>query len=213
MNKPMNKPIVGLFAAGALLASLANVPALAQQKAPATTPATKAVVIPRGVFVTGQTPGQWLAKDRLMGAQVLNKDGQIIGSIDDLIINPVTNQVSGVILGAGGFLGVGTKQVGVLLSALVQTTKDGKTVLTLPAATKDVLTAMPAFVRAEPKKTVTERAKETAKEIAEKTKDAATAVKEKAAPVIDKAKDAAGKAVEKAKDAVTPAPAAPATPK
>ena len=117
------------------------------------------------------------------------------------------------ILGAGGFLGVGTKQVGVLLSALVQTTKDGKTVLTLPAATKDVLTAMPAFVRAEPKKTVTERAKETAKEIAEKTKDAATAVKEKAAPVIDKAKDAAGKAVEKAKDAVTPAPAAPATPK
>ena len=208
----MNKPFLGLLAAGALLASF---PALAQQKAPASaaTPAAKAVVVPPGVFVKGQTPGQWLAKDRLIGSQVLNKDGQIIGTIDDLIVNPITNQVSGVILGAGGFLGVGTKQVGVQLSALVFTTKDGKAVLSLPAATKEVLTAVPAFARAEPKKSVTEKAKEKASEIAEKAKDAAAAVKEKAAPLIEKAKDATGKAVEKAKDAVTPAPAAPATPK
>ena len=203
----MNKPFLGLLAAGALLASI---PALAQQPAPAAPAATKSVAIPRGVFVIGQTPGQWLAKDRLIGAQVLNKDGQIIGTIDDLIVNPVTNQVSGVILGAGGFLGVGAKQVGVSLAALVQTTKDGKTVISLPAATKEVLTAIPAFQRAEPKKSVTEKAKEKAKEIAEKTKDAAAAVKEKAAPMIDKAKDAAGAAVDKAKEAVKPStPAAP----
>ena len=206
----MNKPILSLIAAGAMLVSI---PALAQQKAPApattpaATPAPKPVVIPRGVFVTGQTPGQWLAKDRLIGSQVVNKDGHIIGTIDDLIVNPITNQVSGVILGAGGFLGVGTKQVGVALNALVQTTKDGKTVISLPAATKEVLGAVPAFQRAEPKKTATERAKEKAKEIGEKAKDAAAAVKEKAAPVIERAKDATGKAVEKAKEAVTPAPA------
>ena len=121
---PISKPILSLIAASALLVSI---PALAQQKAPATapaaTPAAKPVVIPRGVFVTGQTPGQWLAKDRLIGSQVLNKDGQIIGSIEDLIVNPVTNQVSGVILGAGGFLGVGTKQVGVSLGRFVLRTE------------------------------------------------------------------------------------------
>ena len=189
----MYKAFLGLLAAGAVLASF---PALAQQKAPAAAPAAKAVAVPPGVFVKGQTQGQWLAKDRLIGSQVLNKDGQVIGTIEDLIVNPVSNQVSGVILGAGGFLGVGTKQVGVLLPALVYTTKDGKTVISLPSATKEVLSAVPAFVRAEPKKSVTEKAKETAKAIAEKTKDAA------------------GVVVDKAKEAVKPStPAAPATPK
>ncbi len=208
----MNKPLLSLLAATAMLVSI---PALAQQKAPATappaTPAVKPVVIPRGVFVTGQTPGQWLAKDRLLGAKVLNKEGAIIGDIEDLIVNPVTNQISGVIMGAGGFLGVGEKKIGVSLAALVQTTKDGKTVLTLPSATKEVLAAVPAFQRAEPKKSLIDRTKEKAKELTDKTKetakDAAAAVKEKAGPALEKAKEATSKAVEKAKEAVTPAPA------
>ena len=208
----MNKPLLSLLAATAMLVSI---PALAQQKAPATapaaTPAVKPVAIPRGVFVTGQTPGQWLAKDRLIGAKVQNKDGVIIGDIEDLIVNPITNQISGVIMGSGGFLGVGEKKIGVALTALVQTTKDGKTVITLPSATKEVLAAVPAFQRAEPKKSLVDRTKEKAKELTDKTKetakDAAAAVKEKAGPAIEKAKEATGKAVEKAKEAVSPAPA------
>ena len=209
----MNKPFFGLLAAGAMLASI---PALAQQKAPTPPPAAAAaktpVVIPKGVFVKGQIPGQYLAKDRLIGAKVQNKDGQIIGDIEDLIINGINNQVQAVIMGTGGFLGVGEKKVGVLLSALVRTTKDGKTVLSLPSATKEVLGAVPAFVRAEPKKGLVDRTKEKAQELTDKTKetakDAAASVKEKAGPALEKAKDAAGAVVEKAKDAVKSTPAA-----
>ena len=202
----MNKPFFGLLAAGAMLASI---PALAQQKAP-TPPAAAAkpaVVIPKGVFVKGQIPGQYLSKDRLIGASVQNKDGQVIGSIEDLIINGINNQVQAVIVGTGGFLGVGEKKIGVQLTALQFALKDGKTVIVLPLATKEVLTALEPFQRAEPKKGVIDRTKEKAKELTDRTKetakDAAAAVKEKTAPVI-----------EKAKEAVKPStPAAPATPK
>ncbi len=234
----MNKSIIGIIAAGAILASL---PAIAQQPAPkgsdsgapaatpaapatkplATTPAAPAtakapvvakaapVVIPRGVFVNGQLPGQDLAKDRLIGAKVQNKDGQVIGDIEDLLINRFNGQVQGVIMGTGGFLGVGEKKIGVALNALQFTQKDGKTVVSLPSATKEVLTALPAFKRAEPPKGIIDRTKEKAKELSDKTKetakDAAAAVKEKTGPAIEKAKDAAGAAVDKAKEAVKPA--------
>lgn len=223
----MNKSILGLIAAGAMIASI---PAIAQQPAPATTPtptapATKPgvaatpatppiakkapVVIPRGVFLNGQLPGQDLAKDRLIGAKVQNKDGQIIGDIEDLLVNRFNGQVQGVIMGTGGFLGVGEKKVGVALNALQFTQKDGKTVISLPSASKEVLTALPAFQRAEPKKGIVDRTKEKAKELTDKSKetakDAAATVKDKAGPVMEKAKDAAGAAVDKAKEAVKPA--------
>jgi len=206
----MNKSLVGLTVAGALLASL---PAIAQQPAPPAAqpgaPAAKkpAVAIPRNVFLIGQLPGQYLARDRLIGAKVQNRDGQIIGDIEDLIIGP-NGQIQGVIMGTGGFLGVGEKRIGVQIGALQFGLKDGKQTITLPAATKEVLGALEPYKRAEPKKSVIERAKEKAKELTDKTtettKDATQAAREKAAPVIEKAKDAAGQAIEKAKEAVKP---------
>ncbi len=197
----MKKPLIGLLAAGVLLGS---VPAIAQQqKAPAPT-----VAIPKNTFVRGQEPGQYLAKDRLIGAKVQNKDGAIIGDIEDLIVTR-DNEIVGVVMGTGGFLGAGEKKVGVRLSALQITTKDGKLMVSLPQASKEVLAALEPFKRAEPKKSLTERAKEKAKELSDKTKettkDAAAAAKEKAGPALEKAKDAAGAAYEKAKDAASSA--------
>ena len=161
------------------------------------------------MFLNGQLPGQDLAKDRLIGAKVQNKDGQIIGDIEDLLINRFNGQVQGVIMGTGGFLGVGEKRIGVALNALQFTQKDGKTVVSLPSASKEVLIALPAFQRAEPKKGIVDRTKEKAKELTDKSKetakDAAATVKDKAGPVMEKAKDAAGAAVDKAKEAVKPA--------
>jgi PRC-barrel domain len=202
----MNKKSLALIAAGALALSL---PAIAQQPAPAPTtppatpppaastpaPATvaKAVPVPKGVFVVGQLQNQYMARDRLIGAKVQNKDGQIIGDIEDLIVGP-GNQIVGVVMGTGGFLGAGEKKIGVQLGALQITQKDGKQVISLPQATKDVLAAVPAYKRAEPKKTLVERAKEKAKELTDKTvdttKDATKAAKDKAAPYVDKAKEA-----------------------
>src|SRR6478735_3976062 len=76
-------------------------------------------------FVPAQTADQYLAKDHLIGAKVAGQDGKIIGDVEDLIIND-QNQVVGVVLGTGGFLGVAEKKVAVDLSALKFEEKDGK---------------------------------------------------------------------------------------
>ena len=136
----------------ALLASAAlAVPALAQKKEEPKADTAKKVEIPKNTFFKGQTAGQYLAKERLLGAKVLGADGQTVGTIDDLIVSQ-GGQVEGVVMGVGGMLGVGQKQVGVRMSALKFATADGKLTITLPGATKDVLGALAAYQRATPGK-------------------------------------------------------------
>jgi hypothetical protein len=188
----MNRIALSVAAAVALAAV---VPALAQQ--------APQVPIPRGVFVKGQTPGQFLARDRLIGLPVHNASGQIVGDIEDLIIGP-DNVVDGVVMGTGGFFGAGEKKVGVRLGALQISQKDGKTVISLPAASKEVLTVLEPFKRAEPKRSLMDRAKDKAQELTDKTKDSAgpayEQAKEKARQAYQSAKEQAGPAYQKAKE-------------
>ena len=189
-------------------------PAPAQPAAPAPAAAAKVAIPP--AFVRAQVPGQTLARDRLIGAAVHNREGVIIGDIEDLILSQA-NQVVGVIMGVGGVLGLGEKKVGVQYGSLQFTQKDGKLHIVLPAATKEVLAAVPAYTRLEPKKGFVERAKEKSKEVYDRAKEQAgpayEKAKEAAGKAYEKAKDAAGHAVDKAKEAVkgqpagTPAPA------
>lgn len=189
----MKKLALSLAAAAALAVSL---PALAQQKAPGARTA-----IPKGVFLRGQTATQYLARDRLIGAKVHNREGRIIGDIEDLIIGQ-NNEIEGVIMGVGGFLGAGEKKVGVRLSAL-QIGRDGK--VSLPSATKEVLDALEGYKRAQPKRRLIDRAKEKAQELTDKTvdttKDAAETAREKAGPALERAKEATKDAYDKAKEA------------
>lgn len=188
----MNKLALSIAAAAALAVSL---PALAQQRT------ASSVAIPKGVFLRGQTVSQYLAKDRLIGSKVHNRQGKIIGDIEDLIVSQ-TNEIEGVIMGTGGFLGAGEKKVGVRLSAL-QFDRDGK--IFLPQATKEVLDALQGYKRAKPKRSLVERAKEKARELTDKSletaRDAAETAKEKAGPAVERAKEATKEAYEKAKDA------------
>ena len=136
----------------ALLVSAAlAVPALAQKKDEPKPEATKKVEIPKNVFFKGQTASQYLAKDRLLGAKVINKSGETVGTIDDLIVTQ-GGQIEGVVMGVGGVLGVGAKQIGVRLSALKISTADGKFTITLPDASKEMLGAVGAYQRATPGK-------------------------------------------------------------
>jgi sporulation protein YlmC with PRC-barrel domain len=215
----MNKLALTLISAVALAAS---VPALAQQApapaqppaatpapaAPAAAPATK-TAIPSGVFYRGQGPQQYLAKDRLIGSNVVNKDGTVIGAIEDLVMGS-NNEIQGVIIGVGGFAGLGEKKVGVRYSALQISNKDGKRTIALPQATKDVLAAVDGFQRAEAKKSLLEKAKERAKELTDKTKssDAAAKAKELGAKASEKGKAVIDAAKEKA-GVGQPAPKAP----
>ena len=156
--------------------------------------------IPAGMFTNTQTPDQYLAQNNLIGAKIHGADGTIVGDIEDLIVNDY-NQIVGVIMGTGGFLGIGEKKVGVNLSALKFVDEDGKTTITLPQATPEIIAAAEPYETTQPRKSLLERAKEKAEELKDKT----TATSEKAVddskPALEKAKDA----FEKAKEAAGPA--------
>ena len=198
----MNKHVLGAAAAVFLAAVL---PVAAETPAPAAAPAKPKVEMPAGVFLKAQKPTDYLAKDRLIGAKVMNKDGVIIGDVEDLVVNS-DHKIEGVVMGVGGFLGMGEKRVGVALSALQIDAKDGETVITLPQATKDVLTALEPFERVKPPKSMLEKAAEKVQELKDKSsataKDATEKAKEKSGPAMEKAKEAAKNAAEKAKEAV-----------
>jgi len=66
-----------------------------------------------------------------------------IGEIMDVLLSP-DGKVNALIVGVGGFLGIGEKDVAVPFSAVKHTTKDGKVYLTLDT-TKDALKAAPGL--------------------------------------------------------------------
>ncbi len=159
---------------------------------------------PADTFISAQPEAHYLARDVLIGAKVQSSEGKIIGDIEDVILND-WNRVQGVIMGTGGFLGIAEKRVGVQLGALEFQEKDGKRVVVLPGVTQAMLKNVPAFERAEPQKSLLERAMEKARELTDKgsetAKSAYEKAKEKAGPTLEKAKEAAGKAYESTKDA------------
>jgi len=162
-------------------------------------PAFAEPVTPQDVFLTTQGEGQYLAKDLLLGAKVHNAEGQIIGDVEDLILN-ADNQVQGVILGVGGFAGFGEKRIGVALPALQIKNESGVVIVSLPQATKETLVALPAFERKQPPKSLLDRAIDKAKELSDKSsvtaKDAYEKAKQEAGPALQRAEEAAKKTYE-----------------
>ena len=57
------------------------------------------------------------------------------------------DKIEGVILGVGGFLGVGEKKVGVRLVALKISRTDGGVAISFPTATKEMLAAVGGYER------------------------------------------------------------------
>jgi sporulation protein YlmC with PRC-barrel domain len=82
----------------------------------------------------------WSAKRQVLGQPVYNEQNQRVGTIDDLVIAP-GSAVSFVIIGAGGFVGLGRHDVLIPVEQLKQ--QDNKFVL--PGATKEAIKALPKF--------------------------------------------------------------------
>jgi hypothetical protein len=169
------------------------------------------------IFLTEQAPTEYLTKDRLIGVNVHNGDGKVIGDVEDLVVDG-DNKIIGTIVGIGGLLGVGERKVAVRLSALNIEATDKGIIITMPAATKDTLIAAPIYKRTNPPKGWLQRAAEKGEEIRDKSgpayekakeaaKEAYEAAKEKAGPAIEKAKQEAKDAIDKAKEAAQPAEA------
>jgi sporulation protein YlmC with PRC-barrel domain len=85
-------------------------PMAGQNDAAATNPVSE------GPFVTVPSTGAWRVGD-LQGKPVYGADGQSIGDISDVLISK-DGSMNAVIIGVGGFLGIGEKNVAVDTSAL-----------------------------------------------------------------------------------------------
>lgn len=82
----------------------------------------------------------WSVRKTVLGKTVYDDAGAKIGNVRDLIVDPERN-VSYVIIGAGGFLGMAQHDVAVPISQVRE--QNGK--LVMPGATKDALKATPPF--------------------------------------------------------------------
>ena len=92
-------------------------------------------VVADDIFIAEQKPTEYLAKDRLIGVNVHDSDGKVIGDVEDLVVDS-DNKIVGAIIGVGGLLGVGEKKVAVSLPSLNIESTDKGIVITMPAATK-----------------------------------------------------------------------------
>lgn len=97
-------------------------------------------------FVTNEPEGAIYAND-FLGAAVYGTDGEKIGDINDVLVGR-DGQVQSVIIGVGGFLGVGEKDVAVRLPSLDLDVVDGDNRISMDATEAD-LEAAPEFARAD----------------------------------------------------------------
>lgn len=97
---------------------------------------------PAGTFVTAQTEAQWLAS-KMIGKSVVGAGNETIGDINDVLVDR-TGRLEAAVIGVGGFLGIGEKQVAVPFAALEMTRSHEGDKITL-RVTKADLEKAPAF--------------------------------------------------------------------
>ena len=168
----MNLQIIRLVGLVALAATPMSSQTLAQ------TPAATATTVP---FVTQQPQNEWLARV-FLGQDVHNSTGERVGDVNDLIFDR-QGRISTVVVGVGGFLGMGEKDVGVPYQSLTfNVGKAGERVIVIAASKEDLLKA-PTFVAIE--KTTMDKVKDRAVDIGHKTVDKAVELKDKGVQKIE----------------------------
>jgi hypothetical protein len=127
-------------------------------------------------FVTLQPAGQWLSS-QFIGQPVSNDAGETVGNINDLLFDK-GGRIVNVVIGVGGFLGIGEKNVAMPYTALsITADANGKRIVKL-AVSQEQLKAAPDFKATE--KTVYIRAKEKAGEMGEQALERARELRDKA---------------------------------
>ena len=111
---------------GGLLSSVVIVTAYAQSAPPSPAPASPQAPMatpapaPKPAATTAMAPasksGQWRAS-KLVGLNVYNEQNEKLGDISEILLDK-SGKVEGVIIGVGGFLGMGQRDIKVELSKL-----------------------------------------------------------------------------------------------
>ncbi len=133
-----------------------------------------------GVFKLSQAPDEWRAANYI-GKPIVNSAGEKIGDVSDLLFDR-TGKISTVVVGVGGFLGLGAKQVGLPFEAVTYADKNGDRQIMVPL-TKEALQSAPDYTFTE--KTSFDKVKEKAGEVAEKASEKAGELKDQAVKKID----------------------------
>lgn len=125
---------------GGLLASVMAFPVLAQQS-PTPAPVAPAVRAQTTAPAPMATAGQWRAS-KLIGLNIYNDQNEKLGDINEILLDQ-SGKVNGVVIGVGGFLGMGERQILVTMDKLKFVNEPVRmTTTTRPATT--TTTAAPA---------------------------------------------------------------------
>ncbi|MBF9196482.1 PRC-barrel domain-containing protein [Microvirga terrestris] len=93
--------------------ALVTMPALAQTQpsGSSASPSASSSSMPSGNWMTQEQPGQWRAS-KLEGLDVYNNNNEKIGDISELLVDQ-SGKIQAVVIGVGGFLGMGEHDVAV----------------------------------------------------------------------------------------------------
>ena len=100
---------------GGLLASIALVPALAQSNPPASSQPPAATATPTPAVT--KTQGNLWRASKLKGLNVYNEQNEKLGDITEILIDK-SGKADGIVIGVGGFLGMGQHDIKVEMSKL-----------------------------------------------------------------------------------------------
>jgi sporulation protein YlmC with PRC-barrel domain len=99
-------------------------------------------------FVKNQALDQWRAS-KLVGVSVMGADQKKIGKIEDVLIDH-SGAAQTVVIGVGGFLGIGTKDVAVPFNTLKWRTEGRAVAVSTPPVQPSAGAAAPAIARTDP---------------------------------------------------------------
>ncbi len=175
-----------LIASVAAMALMGPVPAMAQSQTDAAGQKIE--------FIAQQKTGEYLAST-LMGASVQNASGGTLGNVNDLIVNQDGN-VTVAIIGVGGFLGIGEKNVGVAYDRMDTQVVNNELVAVLNT-TKAELEAAPDFTN------LKGQPLSVSKRLGDEAKQKYKLAKDKASETYNKAKDKASETYNKTKEEIS----------
>ncbi len=135
----------------AVAAVLMSTSAMAQTTPPPSTPPATTTQPPaatppaRTAAPTEEMKGAWNARE-FMGSRVYNLGGERIGDVNDILVDE-SGRVTAIILGVGGFLGIGEKEVSMTIDQVRRMVHSDGAVYFTVNATKDQLNAAPTYER------------------------------------------------------------------
>jgi len=154
----MRKELIGAASALALMtgAAFAQGTSTTDQPAATTTPPAAMESSPSMGSTTHESMGTRggarggamtaASAEEMLGKDVVGSDGEELGSVEDVIIDPTSGQARQLVLSSGGFLGIGAKQIAVDFNhAKIQADDSGNPIVMLQNMTQADVEALPEF--------------------------------------------------------------------